>query len=226
MKAMSPTRWSGPRRIFLPRLPNIVPPQVGLPPETGYWPSISPPSGIQGAGTNALLLRNSFTRLLTLPFRPASASASGEIVDEDIPVSARRRREHGRSYPGRQSGCRRFRQAPLRPSRGEPMDQVSFLACKSHRGLSRIVILRLRRRARLQVSPDLRSPRPLLAKAERARDHLALSDSSPALSETLLAGNLPLPCAAYESGYHFFLKYWSIAIGPEPPNTSAARHAR
>ena len=47
-----------------------------------------------------------------------------------------------------------------------------------------------------------------------------------ALSETLLAENLPLPCAAYESGYHFFLKYWSIAIGPEPPNTSAARHAR
>src|SRR6201998_1340891 len=76
MKAMSPTRWSGPRRIFLPRLPNIVPPQVGLPPETGYWPSISPPSEIQGAGTNALVLRNSFTRLLTLPFRPASASVA------------------------------------------------------------------------------------------------------------------------------------------------------
>src|ERR1700752_2237010 len=49
MKAMSPTRWAGPRRMFLRSLPNIVPPQVGLPPDTGYWPSISSPSGIQGA---------------------------------------------------------------------------------------------------------------------------------------------------------------------------------
>src|SRR6266478_4602824 len=74
--AMSPTRWSGPRRMFLPRLPNIVPPQVGLPPDTGYLPSISPPSGTKGAGTNALVLNNSFTRLLTLPLRPASASVA------------------------------------------------------------------------------------------------------------------------------------------------------
>src|ERR1700722_2036394 len=76
MNAMSPTRWSGPRRMFLPRLPNIVPPQVGPPPETGYVPSISPPSGIHGAGTNALVLKNSLTRLLTLPLRPASASVA------------------------------------------------------------------------------------------------------------------------------------------------------
>src|SRR6202051_9838 len=76
MKAMSPTRWSGPRKMFLPRLPNVVPPQVGLPPDTGYLPSISPPSGIQGGGTNAFVLKNSLTRLLTLPLRPASASVA------------------------------------------------------------------------------------------------------------------------------------------------------
>src|SRR6267142_374083 len=76
MNAMSPTRWSGPRRIFLPRLPNIVPPQVGLPPDTGYLRSISYPSGIQGAGTNAPVLKHSLTRLLTLPLRPASASVA------------------------------------------------------------------------------------------------------------------------------------------------------
>ena len=76
MNAMSPTRWSGPRRMFLPRLPNIVPPQVGLPPDTGYLRSISAPSGIQGAGTNAPVLKNSLTRLLTLPLRPASASVA------------------------------------------------------------------------------------------------------------------------------------------------------
>ena len=56
---------------------------------------------------------------------------------------------------------------------------------------------------------------------------LNLRNESVALhSERLLAENLPMPRAAYESSYHFFLKYWSIAIGPEPPNTSAARHAR
>jgi len=32
------------------------------------------------------------------------------------------------------------------------------------------------------------------------------SDSSHALSERLLAENLPMPCAAHESGYHFFLR--------------------
>src|SRR5216683_7752340 len=69
--AMSKSRWSGPLRIFLPRLPKIVPP-----PETGYLLSIRPPSGIYGPGTNALVLKNSFTRLLTLPLRPASASVA------------------------------------------------------------------------------------------------------------------------------------------------------
>src|SRR6266478_9369184 len=48
--AMSKSRWSGPLRIFLPRLPKIVPP-----PETGYLSSIRPPSDTKGAGTNALV---------------------------------------------------------------------------------------------------------------------------------------------------------------------------
>lgn len=71
-RAMSPTRSSGPRRIFLPRLPKIVPP----PPDTGYLPSIRPPSGTNGAGTKALVLKNSFTRPLTLPLRIASWSVA------------------------------------------------------------------------------------------------------------------------------------------------------
>ena len=58
-------------QIFLPRLPQIVPL-----PDTGYLASIRPPSGTNGAGTNALVLKNSFTRLLTLPLRPASASVA------------------------------------------------------------------------------------------------------------------------------------------------------
>src|SRR5216684_2237478 len=65
--AMSKFRWSGPLRIFLPRLPNIAPP-----PETGYLPSIRPPSGTNGAGTNAFVLKNLLTRLLTLPLRLTS----------------------------------------------------------------------------------------------------------------------------------------------------------
>src|ERR1700757_4415653 len=57
--------------MFRPRLPKIVPP-----PDTGYLPSMRPPSGTNGAGTKALVLKNSFTRLLTLPLRPASASVA------------------------------------------------------------------------------------------------------------------------------------------------------
>src|ERR1700746_2370513 len=60
--AMSPARGSGPQRIFLPRLPNIVPP-----PEAGYLPSIRPPSGINGAGTKTCVLKNLLKRPLTLP---------------------------------------------------------------------------------------------------------------------------------------------------------------
>src|SRR6266851_9716474 len=71
--AMSKSRCSGPLRIFLPRLPKIVPP-----PETGYLPSIRPPSGTKGAGTNALVLKNSFTRLLTLPLRLTFARVAPE----------------------------------------------------------------------------------------------------------------------------------------------------
>src|SRR5260370_42168964 len=48
----------------------MVPP----PPDTGYVPSISPPSGMTGAGAKAFVLKNSLTRLLTVPLRPASLS--------------------------------------------------------------------------------------------------------------------------------------------------------
>src|SRR5260370_40150258 len=50
----------------------MVPP----PPDTGYVPSISPPSGMTGAGAKAFVLKNSLTRLLTVPLRPASLSVA------------------------------------------------------------------------------------------------------------------------------------------------------
>src|SRR6266404_5094464 len=52
-------------------MPNIVPP-----PETGYLPSIRPPSGTNGAGANAFVLKNSLTQPLTLPPRPALLSVA------------------------------------------------------------------------------------------------------------------------------------------------------
>src|SRR5438105_291153 len=63
-------------------IPLIRPPQ-DIPSETAeYRPATrnrifaikQPPSGTNRAGTNALVLKNSLTRLLTLPLRPASAS--------------------------------------------------------------------------------------------------------------------------------------------------------
>ena len=53
MSATSTLRWLGPLRTFLPRLPKIVPP-----PLTGYLPSIKAPSGMNGAGTKTLVLKN------------------------------------------------------------------------------------------------------------------------------------------------------------------------
>ena len=53
MSATSTLRWPGPLRTFLPKFPKIVPPPV-----TGYLPSINPPSGMNGAGTNTLVLKN------------------------------------------------------------------------------------------------------------------------------------------------------------------------
>jgi len=42
-----------PSKDVPPRFPKIVPPAV-----TGYFPSIKPPSGMNGAGTNTLVLKN------------------------------------------------------------------------------------------------------------------------------------------------------------------------
>src|SRR5262245_42591422 len=53
MSAMSTLRCPGPLRTFLPRFPKIVPP-----PLTGNFPSIRPPAGTNGAGTNTLVLKN------------------------------------------------------------------------------------------------------------------------------------------------------------------------
>src|SRR4030095_8299841 len=53
MSAMSTLRWPGPLRMFLPRFPKIVPPPV-----TGNFPLMKPPSGMNGAGTNTLVLKN------------------------------------------------------------------------------------------------------------------------------------------------------------------------
>src|SRR5258708_18406246 len=49
---------------------------VPTPPDTGYGPAISPPSGMTGAGAKAFVLKNSLTRLLTVPLRPASLSVA------------------------------------------------------------------------------------------------------------------------------------------------------
>src|SRR5258708_6052155 len=58
--------------MLLRGFPKEVAPQT----DTGYVPSIRPPSGMTGAGAKAFVLKNSLTRLLTVPLRPASLSVA------------------------------------------------------------------------------------------------------------------------------------------------------